>query len=109
MHPDLTGEYAFRAGELREGVSVGFGTFNRHFAVDIGYGFPAYVVDTCDEGVLSVDVPEVVDNTLLWCGSSSRRLVDGVTPESVTKTAHNWSATYWRISRPTDGSILAWP
>ena len=70
------------------GISVGFGTFGRHSAVGIGYGFPGYDVDSYDESVLTVDVQKAADDTLLWRGSSSRRLVDGATPESIKKTVH---------------------
>jgi len=70
------------------GFSIGFGTFQRHSAVGVGYGFPGYDVDSYDEGVLTVDILNAADNTLLWRGSSSRRLVNGATPQTITETVH---------------------
>ncbi len=86
----MTWQIATRSGleGNDSGISVGFGTFGRHSAVGIGYGFPGYDVDSYDESVLTVDVQKAADDTLLWRGSSSRRLVDGATPESITKTVH---------------------
>jgi Domain of unknown function (DUF4136) len=85
---NLTWQLSARSGlESRDsGISLGLGTFGRHSAVGVGYGFPAYDVDSYDEGVLTVDVLSARDNTLLWRGSSSRRLVDGATPQTLTTT-----------------------
>jgi len=85
---DLTWQVTARSGlESRDsGFSLGFGTFGRHSAVGLGYGFPAYDVDSYDEGVLTVDVLDTRDKTLLWRGSGSRRLVDGATPQTLTTT-----------------------
>jgi len=66
------------------GFSFGLGTFRRHTAVGVGYGFPGYDVDSYDEGVLTIDILSTTDDTLLWRGSSSRRLVNGATPQTIT-------------------------
>jgi hypothetical protein len=67
------------------GVSFGFGTFGRHSAVGMGYGFPGYDVDSYDEAVLTVDILESGNDGLLWRGSGNRRLNDGNTPEKMTE------------------------
>lgn len=84
---DLTWQINTRSGveSDRSGVSVGFGTFSRHSAVGIGYGFPGYEVGSYDESVLTIDVLGAQDGALLWRGSDSRRLTDGASPESLTK------------------------
>lgn len=66
------------------GVSFGFGTFRRHSAVGIGYGFPGYDVGSYDEMVLTIDILGVPDRAMVWRGSRSVRLADGSTPESIT-------------------------
>lgn len=88
---NLTWQLGTRAGleSDRSGFSVGFGTFSRHSAVGIGYGFPGYDVDSYDESVLTIDILQPVDNSLLWRGSDSRRLVDGATPETITETIND--------------------
>lgn len=85
---DVTWQVTTRAGleSDRSGFSVGLGTFSRHSAVGIGYGFPGYDVDSYDESVLTIDVLDTATGTLLWRGSDSRRLTDGATPESLTRT-----------------------
>jgi hypothetical protein len=67
------------------GVSVGFGTFSRHSAIGVGYGFPGYDVDSYDEMVLTIDILDVPDNAMLWRGSSSERLGNGGTPETMNE------------------------
>ena len=66
------------------GISVGFGRFHRHSAVGIGYGFPLYEVESYDEAVLTIDITDAVSGNLLWRGSTSRRLHDGMTPEKLS-------------------------
>jgi len=87
---NLAWQVSTRAGveSYDSGFSVGFGTFQRHSAVGVGYGFPGYDADSYDEGVLTVDILNAADNTLLWRGSSSRRLVNGATPQTITTTVH---------------------
>jgi hypothetical protein len=67
------------------GVSFGFGTFGPHSAVGLGYGFPLYDIDSYDEAVLTIDLHDSRDNSLLWRGSASSRLGDGNTPEKLTE------------------------
>jgi hypothetical protein len=88
---DLTWQVTTRSGleSDRSGFSLGFGTFSRHSAVGIGYGFPGYDVDSYDEAVLTIDVLDSADGTLLWRGSDSRRLNDGATPESLTEAVQD--------------------
>jgi hypothetical protein len=66
------------------GFSVGLGRFSSHTAYGIGYGFPGYDVESYDEIVLTIDFIDVPGNNMLWRGSSSERLVNGSTPETVT-------------------------
>jgi hypothetical protein len=66
------------------GFSVGFGRFSSHSAVGVGYGFPGYDVESYDEIVLTIDILDVPESGMLWRGSSSRRLVDGSTPDAMT-------------------------
>jgi hypothetical protein len=65
------------------GVSFGYGAFGRHTALGFGYGFPLYDVDTYDDAILTIDIHDARDDSLLWRGSSSRRLGDGNTPEKL--------------------------
>jgi hypothetical protein len=65
------------------GVSVGYGTFGRHTALGLGYGFPLYDVDTYDDAILTIDILGPRDDSLLWRGSASRRLGNGTTPEKL--------------------------
>jgi hypothetical protein len=67
------------------GVSFGFGNFSHNSAVGVGYGFPGYDVDSYDEAVLTIDILDKGDGSLLWRGSSSRRLNDGNTPVKTTE------------------------
>ncbi|MDH3979236.1 MAG: DUF4136 domain-containing protein [Gammaproteobacteria bacterium] len=66
------------------GFSIGMGTFGRHSAVGVGYGFPGYDVDSYDEFVLTIDILDVPDNAMLWRGSSTERLGESSTPETMT-------------------------
>lgn len=66
------------------GVSVGVGTFSRNVGIGFGYGFPASDVESYDRIILTIDLHRT-DNTLLWRGSDSRRLVSGSTPQSNTR------------------------
>ncbi len=66
------------------GFSFGYGTFSRHNAFGVGYGFPGYDVESYDEMILTIDILDVSDNAMLWRGSSSARLSDGSTPETIT-------------------------
>ena len=83
----LVYQVATKAGleSYNSGVSFGFGTFGRHSAVGLGYGFPGYDVDTYDDAVLTIDILGNGDDSLLWRGSSKRRLGDGNTPEKLTE------------------------
>jgi Domain of unknown function (DUF4136) len=87
-HADTTLVYQLttRSGlESRSsGVSFGFGTFGPHSAVGLGYGFPLYDIDSYDEAVLTIDLHDNKDNSLLWRGSAYSRLGDGNTPEKLT-------------------------
>ena len=76
-----------RAGveSYNSGISFGYGTFSRHSAVGVGYGFPFYDVESYDEAVLTIDILDSADGGLLWRGSASRRLNDGMTPEKLTE------------------------
>lgn len=65
------------------GVSFGYGAFGRHTALGLGYGFPLYDIDTYDDAVLTIDVLDAHDDSLLWRGSSSRRIGNGNTPEKL--------------------------
>lgn len=67
------------------GLTVGVGTFHGNSAFGVGYGFPAYDLDSYQEVVLTIDILGVPGGALLWRGSGSRRLVDGSTPESTTR------------------------
>lgn len=67
------------------GVSFGYGSFGRHSAVGIGYGFPGYDVDSYDDAVLTIDFLENGDDSMLWRGSATKRLGDGNTPEKTTE------------------------
>ncbi len=66
------------------GFSIGLGTFGRHSAVGVGYGFPGYDVDSYDEFVLTIDILDVPDNAMLWRGSGTERLGESSTPETMT-------------------------
>ena len=52
-------------------------------ALGLGYGFPLYDVDTYDDAVLTIDILDPRDDSLLWRGSGSRRLGNGNTPEKL--------------------------
>ena len=67
----------------RSGFSIGVGTFSRHSAVGVGYGFPDYDVESYDDMVLAIDILDVPDGAMLWRGSSSERLFDGGTPDTL--------------------------
>lgn len=67
------------------GVSFGFGNFSHNRAVGVGYGFPGYEVDSYDEAVLTIDILDKGDGSLLWRGSASKRLGDGNTPDRMTE------------------------
>jgi hypothetical protein len=65
------------------GYWVGYGRYSSHSAAGIGYGFPAYDVESYDEIVITIDFIDVTENTMLWRGSDSERLYDGSTPETM--------------------------
>lgn len=72
------------------GVSMGMGTYRRGSGAAIGYNYPAYDVVSYDEGILTIDMIDPADNTLVWRGSSSRRLSEGgATPEATTKAVND--------------------
>ncbi len=68
------------------GVSVGYGSWGRRGGIGMRYGFPEYNISTYDRGTLTIDILEPADKTLVWRGSTSRRLNRaGTTPESNNK------------------------
>jgi len=71
------------------GISFGFGTFGRHSAAGVGYGFPFYDVESYDEAVLTIDIQAAADGGLVWRGSAKRRLGDGLTPEKLTELVND--------------------
>ena len=82
----ITWQLATKAGleSYNSGISIGYGTFSGSSAVGIGYGFPFYDVESYDEAVLTIDILSGTDGGLLWRGSASRVLGDGLTPEKLT-------------------------
>jgi hypothetical protein len=70
------------------GISFGFGHFGRHSGVGIGYDLPGYDVDSYNESVLTIDILDSHSNELLWRGSSTRRLTDGMTPQKLDETVN---------------------
>ena len=67
-------------------VSVGYGSWGRGGGIGMRYGFPDYTVSTYDRGTLTIDILKSTDKSLLWRGSTSRRLDRaGATPESNNK------------------------
>ena len=82
----LVYQVATRAGIQTDnsGISIGVGTFSHHSAVGVGYGFPGYDTSSYDDMVLTIDILDIHDSAMLWRGSSSVRLADGSTPETIT-------------------------
>lgn len=72
------------------GVSFGFGTFSRHSAIGLDYGFPE--VATVENLVITIDMVASSTNLLLWRGSLARRLYEGSTPASNTKLVNKMVA-----------------
>jgi hypothetical protein len=68
----------------RTSMTVGVGTYHRHSAIGMTYGYPGYV-ESYERGILTIDVLKGRDKKLVWRGSSGRRLYDGRTPERSTK------------------------
>lgn len=66
------------------GVSIGYGRFSGRHAFGFGYDFPFYDVASYDDSVLTIDI-HAADDRLLWRGSDSRRLGDGMTPEKLDR------------------------
>ena len=87
----LTWQLATKAGleSDNSGVSFGFGSYGRHSAMGVGYGFPFYDVESYDEAVLTIDILAAADGGLLWRGSAKRRLGDGLTPEKLTELVND--------------------
>jgi hypothetical protein len=65
-------------------MTVGVGTYGRHSAIGMTYGYPGYV-ESYERGILTIDMLQGTDKKLVWRGSSGRRLYDGRTPEKSTK------------------------
>ena len=68
----------------RTSMTVGVGTYSRHSAIGMSYGYPGYV-ESYERGILAIDVLKGSDKKLVWRGSSGRRLYDGRTPEKSTE------------------------
>ncbi len=66
------------------GVSIGYGRFGRNHGFGLGYDFPFYDTASYDDSVLTIDIV-APDDSLLWRGTDSRRLVDGMTPEKLDR------------------------
>ncbi len=87
--PDVVATFQLRVENEVEAAGssfgFGFGTYRRGTGVGVAYGFPADDVATYQRLYLTVDLLAVTDRKLLWRGSHSRRLADGMTPEKSRK------------------------
>lgn len=68
------------------GMMYGVAPYGRYGGFGMAYGYPGYDVESYEEGVLTIDIVDSKQNTLIWRGSGSRRLYGGSTPEKSTKT-----------------------
>jgi hypothetical protein len=67
-------------------VGMGYGGWGRRGGIGMRYGFPEYDISTYDRGTLTIDILKSTDKSLVWRGSTSRRLDRiGTTPESNNK------------------------
>jgi len=68
------------------GVRAGTGIYDRHAAIGMGYGYPEYQMYSYDRGILTIDILNGKTKTLIWRGSTSRRLYqDQGTPDESKK------------------------
>ena len=87
--PDFYVTYHLRIKQEVEsrnvGMSLGVGMYYPHTAIGMHYGYPEYEVYSYEVGVLTIDILDGRDKTLIWRGSTSRRLFDGETPQKSKK------------------------
>ena len=70
------------------GVSLGFGSYNRHSAVGFDFIMPIGETSRIDKLVLTIDIVGNKSNELLWRGSLGYSLYEGSTPETYNKLIH---------------------
>ena len=72
----------------RSSATIGIGSFGRHFGSGIGFSVPLdNDIQSYDRGIIGIDIISNQTGKLIWRGSSSRRLSNGSTPESLDKFA----------------------
>ena len=91
--PDVIVKYHLAINKELEsddsGISIGFGSYSRHSAIGLAYGFPASEVSTVENLVMNIDIVNAKTKQLLWRGSLARRLYDGSTPETHTQLVNS--------------------
>lgn len=70
-------------------LGYGMGPYGYYGGFGMAYGYPGYYVESYEEGVLTIDIVDNNKNTLIWRGSTSRRLYDGSTPEKSTRAIND--------------------
>jgi hypothetical protein len=87
----LTWQLVTKAGLESDysGIPVGYGHYGSYYGTGVAYGFPFYDIESYDEAVLTIDILSGADGDLLWRGSASRRLGDGLTPEKLTRLVND--------------------
>lgn len=69
-------------------MRVGVGSYGRHSAIGMSYGFPAYDVYSYERGILTIDVLNS-KKVLIWRGSTSQILDEGKkTPQKSDKVVN---------------------
>jgi hypothetical protein len=73
--------------ERRSTATFGYGVgpYGYYGGMGMVYGYPGYYIESYEEGVLTIDIVDNKNNTLVWRGSTGRRLYNGSTPEKSTQ------------------------
>jgi hypothetical protein len=93
-NPDFTVKYSIGVKQEIESnhsnASVGIGSFGHHIGSSLAFSVPLdHDVQSYDRGIITIDIISSETGQLIWRGSSSRRMSNSNTPETLDRFAYD--------------------